>query len=211
VTLYIVRRVRAAICSAFAEIDFRDNDSLQFSDRQELEAVDPSTFDAADPLVDKIADLVDAALTSDQLADLRKALDDLKKAVGPRYSANLTVILDLFDREREKPLPLLNTGLSTTDDGPPFRTWGDSSPQRYLVEGEIQVVPHDYCPKCWGTWDFKFDNRTCQHCGTTLGENCKVLLDSDVCPHCEKGKVSMTEPECKQCGYEVDLSVVAWG
>ena len=117
--------------------------------------MDPATFEAADPLVDKIADLVDSALLSDQLANLRQALDELGKAVWSRYSANLTVVVDLFDREREKALPLLNTGLSATDSRTPYRTWGDSTPQRYLVNGEIQVVPHDYCPKCWQLWDFK--------------------------------------------------------
>lgn len=173
--------------------------------------MDPSAFNAADPLVDEIAAQIDATLLSDQLEKLRKVLEQLGKAIGPRYSANLNVTLDVFDQEREKAIPLLHTGLSTADDGPPFRTWGDSSPQRYLVDGEIQVVPHDYCPNCWGTWDFKFEHRTCQHCSTTLGQNCKVLLDSDVCPHCEKGSVSMTKPVCDQCGYKVDLDLVAWG
>jgi hypothetical protein len=104
-----------------------------------------------------------------------------------------------------------NTGLCSTDEGPPFRAWGDSSPQRYLVSGEIQVVPHNHCPKCWEIWDFKFENRTCQHCGTTLGQGCKVLLDSDVCPSCEKGSVSMSAPVCDKCGYQVDVSLIAWG
>ena len=35
--------------------------------------MDQSTFEAADPLVDEISELVDLALTSDQLADLRQA------------------------------------------------------------------------------------------------------------------------------------------
>jgi hypothetical protein len=179
--------------------------------RLETEFVDPNTFDLADPLVDTIADLVDSALVSDQLADLRIALDELSKAIGPRYSASLNVTVEVFDREREQGMPLLNTGLSTTDEGPPFRTWGDSSPQRYLASGEIQVVPHDRCPKCWQIWDFKFEHRTCEHCGTTLGQDCKVLLDSDVCPHCEKGNVSMTKPACDKCGYKVDLNLVTWG
>jgi hypothetical protein len=173
--------------------------------------VDLATFDAADPLVDKIADIVDSALLSDQLANLRQALEELGKVVGPRYSANLSVILDVFDREREKAMPLLNTGFSTNEDGPPFQTWGDSTPQRYVVGGEIQVVPHDHCPKCWEIWDFKFDQQTCQNCGTTLGDDCKVLLDSDVCPQCEKGKVSITQPICDKCGYKVDLTLVTWG
>ncbi len=173
--------------------------------------MDPEIFDAADPLVEKIAELVDSALVSDKLADLRKLLDELGKAVGPRFSANLTVIVDLYDREREKAMPLLNTGLSTTDNKPPYRTWGDSTPQRYLLNGKIQVVPHDYCPKCWEIWDFKFEHRACQYCGTTLGQDCKILLDSDVCPHCEAGTVAMTNPVCDQCGYQVDLGLVAWG
>ena len=173
--------------------------------------MDPVTFAAADPIVDKIADAVDAALPTDQLANVRQALEELGKALGPRYSAELNVSVQIFDRERERAIPLLNTGLSTTDDGPPYRTWGDSSPQRYLVGHEIQVVPHDRCPRCWHAWDFKFDNLVCGHCGTKLGQDCKVLLDSDVCPHCEKGKVSMTNPTCDQCRYTVDLNLVAWG
>lgn len=173
--------------------------------------MDPSTFGVADKYVDEIAEAVDGVLTSEQLAGVRKALEQLGKAIGPRYSANLTVIVDLFDREREKAMPLLNTGLSTTDDGPPFRTWGDSSPQRYVVEGEIQVVPHDHCPKCWEYWDFKLEHRSCVHCGMTLGQDCKILLDSDVCPHCENGKVSMSKPVCNECGFKVDLNVVTWG
>ena len=173
--------------------------------------VDPVTFNAADPIVDKIADIVDAALDSEQLANLRQALDELGKVVGPRFSANLTVTVDVFDSEREKAIPLLKTGLSTIPNQSPFRTWGDSTAQRYVVNGEIQVVPHDHCPKCWEYWDFKFEYRSCSHCGTTLGQECKVLLDSDVCPHCEKGNVSMTNPVCRKCGYEVDLNIVSWG
>ena len=173
--------------------------------------MDVSTFEVADPIVDKIGDALDAALVSDQLADMRRVLEDLGKGLGPRYSAELEVTVRIFDRERERTIPLLNTGLSTSDDGPPYRTWGDSTSQRYLVGNEIQVVPHDRCPRCWEPWDFKFDNHVCRHCGTTLGEDCKVLLDSDVCPHCEKGKVSMTSPKCDRCGYKVDLKLVAWG
>jgi hypothetical protein len=84
-------------------------------------------------------------------------------------------------------------------------------PRLRMVNGEIQVVPHDHGPRCWEQWDFKFENRTCPHCGTTLGQDCKVLLDSDVCPHCDEGSVSMTKPVCDKCGYKVDMNLVAWG
>jgi hypothetical protein len=36
-------------------------------------------------------------------------------------------------------------------------------------------------------------------------------LDSDLCPFCEMGHVSMQNPICDDCGYEVDLSMVTWG
>jgi Double zinc ribbon len=173
--------------------------------------LDSSTFDAAEPLVAKVADIVDSVLTAQKLANLRQALQELGKAVGPRYSASLTVIVDVVDSVREKALPLLTTGLCTREDGPPYRTWDDPTTQRYVVNGEIQVVPHDHCPHCWEIWDFKFLNRTCQHCGTTLGQGCKVLLDPDVCPNCERGNVSATKPVCDNCGYQVDPSLVTWG
>jgi hypothetical protein len=99
--------------------------------------------------------------------------------LGARYSASLQIVVDFFDRDREQTLPLLTTGFSTTDGSAPYRIWGDSSPQRYLCEGDIHVVPHDHCPKCWGYWDFKCEHPRCPSCGLTLGHGCKVLLDSD--------------------------------
>jgi hypothetical protein len=75
---------------------------MPMSDRPGDQTLDPVTFEAADSIVDKIADLVDSALVSDQLVNLRQALEELSKVVGPRYSANLTVIVDVFDRKREK-------------------------------------------------------------------------------------------------------------
>jgi len=162
-------------------------------------------------LVDEISELVDQALISEQLATLRQSLAGLSKAVGGRYSIGLTVSLEVFDHQKERNLPLLNTGLSTTEGGEPFRTWGDSTPQRYIVDGQIQVVPHDRCPKCWDAWDFKINNRHCPHCDATLGDNCKILLDTDICPQCENGKVSLAQPKCDQCGFEINPSLVAWG
>ena len=123
--------------------------------------MDQSTFEAADPLIDEISELVDGALTSEQLAVLRQSLAKLSKAMGGRYSIGLIVSLEVFDHQQERNLPLLNTGLSTTDGSEPYRTWGDSTPQRYIVDGEIQVVPHDRCPNCWNTWVNAWRQRQC--------------------------------------------------
>jgi len=173
--------------------------------------MDQSTFEAADRLTDELADIVDQVLTSDQLSALRHRLAELSKAIGERYSVSLKVVVEVFDREREAALPMLNTGLSSFEGGEAFRTWGDSSPQRYIVDGHIQVVPHDRCPKCWEEWDFKYENHDCPHCDATLGNNCKILLDSDQCPNCDLGKVSMAEPTCDKCGFHPDPNFIVWG
>ena len=173
--------------------------------------MDRSTFEAADPLVDEIAELTDKVLTSGELARLREALTRLGATVGDRYTVNLSVVVDVFDRDKERCLPLLNTGLSTSEGKEPYRTYGDSSPQRYVVDGEMQVVPHDRCPKCWNVWDFKWKNHSCLHCDATLGENCKILLDTDTCPNCEESTVSMTKPICDKCGFHINPDFVVWG
>ncbi len=173
--------------------------------------MDRPDFDAAQPHLDKIAEILDKALESD-LVPLRDALAALGKELGSRYSVALECTVGVFDAERERGLlRMLTTGLATSDGKVPYRALGDSSAHKYVVDGEIQVVPHDYCPKCWKPWDFKIRNRSCEHCGATLGENVKILLDTDVCPSCEEGKVSMTTPTCDKCGFEVDLKLAVWG
>jgi len=124
---------------------------------------------------------------------------------------NFTLLVDVFDSERENSLPLLSNGLSTLDGQEPFRTYADSSLHRYIIDGAIQVVPHDRCPKCWEVWDFKLQNPECGSCDAEMGKNCKLLLDSDVCPRCEEGKITASQPECSKCGFEVDPSFVTWG
>ena len=173
--------------------------------------MDRSTFEAADPILDEIATKLDELLDSDQFAAVRLLLARLSETVGPRYSVNLNVCVEVFDPERPNALPLLNTGFSTSKGEAPYKTYGDSTPQKYVVDGEIQVVPHDHCPKCYGLWDFKLKNPSCSECGATLGREVKLLLDTDVCPFCEEGTVSPTVPECAKCGQRIDPGIVVWG
>ena len=173
--------------------------------------MDRSTFEAADPILDEIAAKLDELLDSDQLAAVRVLLARLSETFGPRYSANLNVTVDVFDAERRNALPLITTGLSTSEGKSPHKAYGDSTPQKYVVDGEIQVVPHDRCPKCYGLWDFKFKNLSCAACGGTMGRDVKLLLDHDLCPFCAEGKVSLTDPVCSKCGQRLDPGTVVWG
>jgi hypothetical protein len=173
--------------------------------------MDQSSFEAADPILDEIGDMVDDLLDSDQLSFIRLALARLSEAVGPRYSVNLNLTLEVFDETRPHALPLLTTGLTTSGGKPPYKASGDSSPHRYVVDGDIQVVPHDRCPKCYGLWDFKLNNPSCSECGATMGQDVKMLLDSDVCPFCEEGTVSLTNPACTKCEQAINPDHVVWG
>jgi hypothetical protein len=87
---------------------------------------------------------------------LRSVLTALGDALGRGYHVEFDVAVRVFDEEQERTLPLLSTGLSTTEGKEPYRTWNDCTSQRYVADGDILVVPHDRCPRCWETWDFKF-------------------------------------------------------
>lgn len=76
---------------------------------------------------------------------------------------------------------------------------------------EMTVVPHDRCPCCWAAWDFKDLHPECSGCGARLGSEVKFLIDSNVCPHCEKGTVTPADPKCSDCDFEMNPEHVAWG
>ena len=170
--------------------------------------MDPGTFNAARPLLDKIAELAEKQLNS---KELRHLMAELGNVLGKGRVASMNVVVDVFDEEHEYSLSLLTTGLSAIAGKELFRTCSDSTPQRYVVENGIKIVPHDRCPNCWQGWDFKLQNLTCPQCGITMGETCQLLLDSDTCPWCDEGKVTAANPHCDKCEFEVDRKTVVWG
>ena len=66
-------------------------------------------------------------------------------------------------------------------------------------------------PSVTALWDFKLNHPSCSECGATMGREVKLLLDTDVCPFCEEGKVSLTVPVCAKCGQRIDPGIVVWG
>lgn len=173
--------------------------------------MDKETYEIADPIVDKIAEAASDLLESPETERLRTLLADLSEAIGSRYSVSLLLNVEVFDQDREQALPLLQTGLTGFESDKPYQAWSDSSAQRYVAGGEMLIAPHDHCPLCWGVWDFKFKVETCPHCGATMGKEVKLLLDNDLCPYCNDGKVSMANPRCDKCGYTVESDKVVWG
>jgi hypothetical protein len=154
---------------------------------------------------------IETYLTSVSLEEVRKALQAASKTLPKGYSLNFKMELSVFDADREQELPLIQTGLCSDVGQEPYVYSADSTDHRYLVNGEIRVVPHDYCPHCWGIWDFKFKNEACPECEFTLGKEVKMLLDENICPYCEQGEVRIENPVCTNCKHEVDKKKVAWG
>jgi hypothetical protein len=173
--------------------------------------MDQQSWKFAENYINEISEKLDEILNSPELEGLRLQLSELGKNLGDRYGVSLTCVLDIVDLEKEQTLPLQSTGLSHDQHGDVYRTWNAASFQQYIVDGNICVVPHDYCPSCWGEWVYKWENPSCPECGITLGDTCKILVDSDVCPHCEKGTISMNDSTCDRCGFKIDPSIVVWG
>jgi hypothetical protein len=133
--------------------------------------MDAAIFKAIQPLLDQFAEVAEKHLES---AELHHLLSNL----GKGKIASLSLTVEVHDSDRNRTLPLLTTGLSAMADKDPYRIWGDSTPQRYVVNEGIQVVPHDRCPVCWELWDFKLQNSSCPNCGTTPSNGMKKMMRS---------------------------------
>jgi hypothetical protein len=81
--------------------------------------VDPEEFQAVQPLLDKLAELADKQLDSEEL---RRLMAELGKVVGEKKIASVSIIVDVFDEDRECSLPLLTTGLTAFPGKKPSRT-----------------------------------------------------------------------------------------
>jgi len=173
--------------------------------------MDQNTWIAIDPQLDEIAEELERILASSACDDLREMLTRFASSLPPDLSTDLSCCLKVCDSVREASLSLINVGLAVSSSGQVYPASGDSTVHRYVVDGEIEVVPNDICPKCYGEWGFKFENHNCRHCDAQLGVNCWALLDSDVCPFCEDGQITAQSPTCSNCGYVVDPKCVKWG
>ena len=163
------------------------------------------------PIIEAADETWQNVLQSSALDELKTVLKKTSAKLPKNISLSLSWGLHVTDDEREESIQLLNLGLSAFSDQKMIETSGDSTIHRYIVGGEICQVPHDYCPRCWSIWDFKFRNPVCGNCEATLGTQVKLLLDSDVCPSCEQGKVTRKVPKCDECGFEIDSEKVVWG
>jgi len=168
-------------------------------------------FKKLDPLSDSINEKFDELHQNGAFEEILRMLKEATGQLPDTYSVSFDIRMNVFDADREMSLSLLTTGFSTSKGDDPYRHHGDSSPQKYWVNGQMCTVPDEYCPHCWGAWVFKFKRPICPDCGYELGKQVKYLLDNDVCPFCQEGKTTVDNPTCDKCGFEVDKKKVVWG
>lgn len=175
--------------------------------------MDPEKFSKIGPFAEDLAVFLEDMITddTDEAKQIRYSLQEISSAFGKGVPVTLSITVCADSHAERRMLPLVQLALLCEDGSSPRLLVEDGSPQRFLLAGAIQVVPRSQCPSCWGRWTEKFENPSCPHCATKLGKGCKVLLDSDQCPRCGFGNVTMEEPVCDDCGYEVDVSKVSWG
>ena len=168
-------------------------------------------FDKLDELADMVNKKIHKLYEDGEFLEITKKIKEVTQAIEKAYSITVDFQVNAFDSKKEKSIRALTIGISSSGDQDPFLAYGDSTPERYLVSGNIKKVPHDFCPSCWGAWDFKLQNHTCPECGIEMGKDIKLLLDTDTCPNCEDGRISLNKTKCVKCGFEVDKNMVNWG
>jgi len=169
-------------------------------------------FDKLDQLADAVYDKFEELYKAGYLKELKSKLEELCSSLAEKYSVSINMDLDIFDSEKEKSISMVRTGIACSrGEKKPFRVDSSATVHTYITDGAIKKVPHDYCPSCWGSWDFKLMHAKCPECGAEMGKNVFLLLDTDVCPNCEEGKVSRSKPKCTKCNEIVSPDMVRWG
>ena len=166
---------------------------------------------ALEPWTDSLDDACNRWFATPEMRALAVALRRAAASLPPSFTVSIDVELRVFDPKRERSLNLLTTGLAVPVDGEPYRTWGDSSIHRYIADGTICELPHDRCPRCWADWDLKLQQPRCPQCQAEMGNDVRLLLDSDQCPNCERGRISSTNTTCNDCGVTTNPRFVTWG
>ena len=117
---------------------------------------------ALQPLLDKIAEIAEKQLASEEL---HRLIGELGNLVGKGKIASVNLLVDVFDEDRQCSLPLLTTGLCAYPGKNHFGPGLTRHRRGMSLKTVSGLVPHDRCPVCWQSWDFKWKNSSCLYCG----------------------------------------------
>ena len=86
--------------------------------------MDKNLFETIDPIVNEIADQLTTLIEGDTLSELKQKLADLSRELGV-YSVTLEMNLQLCNPDDGQTLPLVQTGLASSDGAMPYQMWLD--------------------------------------------------------------------------------------
>ena len=173
--------------------------------------MDAQTFDRTNELAENLIQEIRKLQTEGRLDGIESRVQGLLKQLPDGCSIHLNMSVQIFDENRDRHLKTNTTGVVWEKGREPYLVDAGLTPAKYLVDGVMMKVPHDHCPNCWSRWSFKSRVKECRECGYRMGREIKLLLDTNVCPHCENSPISLHNPQCEKCGYVADQNIVSWG
>ncbi|PJD98628.1 MAG: hypothetical protein CK427_16915 [Leptospira sp.] len=169
-------------------------------------------FHELDAIGDKLHNKFEELKEKNEFKEIEKEIIKLLKSLPEKYSIEFGFNLGIFDSEREKSIEMYRVGINGFGkDGKTYQFSEGYKFNRYLVQGHIVEIPHNYCPQCWDEWDFKRKGSSCSNCGVMFGKEVKLLIDYNECPNCDGGIVSQKNPNCNKCDFIAEEDLVIWG
>jgi ribosomal protein L37E len=173
--------------------------------------MDAQTFDRTNELSAKLIQEMGKLQQQGHLESLTSKVQDLLKQLPDGCSITLNFSVEVFDSNRDRTLKAGTTGVTFEKGQQPYLVDLGLSPTKYLVDGVMMKVPHDQCPNCWSRWPLKSRVKSCPECGYSMGREVKLLVDTNLCPRCEEGPISLHQPQCNHCGFVAEKNLVVWG
>ena len=100
-------------------------------------------FDKLDELAEIVNDKIHKLYEDGVFLEITNKIKEVSQTIGEDYSVTVDLQVNAFDSTKEKSLRALTIGISSSGNDAPYLAYGDSSPCRYLVDGDIKKVPHE--------------------------------------------------------------------
>jgi ribosomal protein L37E len=173
--------------------------------------MDAQNFDRTNELSEKLILEMGKLQKDGRLQAVEAHVHELLSQLPDGCSISLNFSVEVFDAKRDRTLKAGTTGVTFEKGRVPYLIDLGLSPTKYLVDGVMMKVPHDQCPNCWSRWPLKSRVKSCPECGYRMGREVKLLVDTNVCPRCEEGAISLHHPHCDHCGFVAEENLVVWG
>ncbi len=109
-------------------------------------------FDRLDELAEMVNDKIHKLYEDGIFSEISKRIKDISQNIEENRSISVDFQVNVFDSSKDKSLRVLTFRICSSGNNDPYLAYGDASPCRYLVDGHIKKVPHDFCPNCLRAW-----------------------------------------------------------